>query len=199
MNVNSLLVGFDTVIAALRMVLFAVGAGMAVVAGLSYATRTRRISPFGPLARFVRGRVDPLIAPVERRVVRAGAQPASAPWWALAAVLVAGIAIISVLGFVRQQIALAAYAAGAGPGGLVRLLVSWTFGVLQLALLVRVFSSWFRISPYSPWIRWTFGLTEWLLRPLRQVLPPFGMMDLSPIAAYFVLRILEWVVGGIIG
>ena len=61
-----------------------------------------------------------------------------------------------------------------------------------------MFSSWFRISPHSPWIRWTFALTEWLLRPLRRLLPPFGMMDLSPIAAYFLLRVLEWLVVGLL-
>jgi YggT family protein len=69
--------------------------------------------------------------------------------------------------------------------------VGWTFAVLKIALFVRVISSWFRTSPYSPWIRWSFTLTEWLLRPLRQVVPAVGMIDITPIVAYFVLWLVE--------
>jgi YggT family protein len=71
------------------------------------------------------------------------------------------------------------------------LLVTWTFGLLQLALFARVISSWFQMSPYSPWIRWSFVLTEWFLAPLRRVIPSFGMIDLTPIVAYFGLQLLE--------
>ena len=71
------------------------------------------------------------------------------------------------------------------------LLVRWTFAILQIALLVRVLSSWFRISPYSPWVRWAYAITEPILRPLRQVIPTIGMVDITPIAAYFLLYLLE--------
>ncbi|AHG90009.1 protein of unknown function YGGT [Gemmatirosa kalamazoonensis] len=181
----------DAFIAVLRILLFGGGVLVAALAGLSYVVRTRRVSPFSSVARLTRDSIDPLFAPVERRVIRAGGRPASAPWWTLAAVVIGGIVVISVLGFVRQQIAMATVAATMGPRGLATLLVSWTFGLLQLALLVRVASSWFQIAPHSPWVRWSFGLTEWLLRPLRGIIPPLGMMDVSPIVAYFLLSILE--------
>ena len=35
------------------------------------------------------------------------------------------------------------------------------------------------------------SLTEWMLRPLRSVIPPLGMFDVSPLVAYFVLVLLE--------
>jgi YggT family protein len=56
---------------------------------------------------------------------------------------------------------------------------------------VRVISSWFRISPWSRWIRWSYVLTEWLLAPLRRVIPPFGMIDITPIVAYILLRVVQ--------
>jgi uncharacterized protein YggT (Ycf19 family) len=37
-------------------------------------------------------------------------------------------------------------------------------------------------------------LTEWLLAPVRRRIPPFGMIDLSPLVAYFVLVLLRFVV-----
>jgi YggT family protein len=180
---------YDGLLVGLRTALFWSAVALAVIFAIDWLVRTRRISPFNPLARFFRTSVDPLLAPVERRVVRAGGLPSSAPWWALAALVIGGIVLISLLGFLRGWIGNVAFAVSAGPRGLLVLLVSLTFGLLQIALLVRVLSSWFRISPYSAWIRWSFVLTEPILAPLRRVIPPFGMMDVTPIVAYFLLRI----------
>ena len=185
---------FDTVLAGLRVALFWSAAALAVVFGIDWLVRTRRINPFNPVARFFRGSVDPLLAPVERRVVSAGGMPSSAPWWALVVVVVGGIVLISLLGFVRNQLIGIAFAAEQGPRGILRLLVSLTFSVLQLALFIRVISSWFRISPYSPWIRWTFQITEPVLAPLRRVIPSVGMIDITPIIAYFILSLLSSVI-----
>lgn len=190
-RVAGLLVAFDVFLALLRVVLFWVALVLAVVFAVDWLVRTRRIGPFHPVARFVRRAVDPLVAPVERRVVRAGGLPSSAPWWALVAVVIGGILLIVLLGFVRDQLALLAFAAGAGPAGLYRVLVSWTIGVLQIALLVRVVASWVRISEYSPWVSWSVVLTEPILRPLRSVIPPLGMLDIVPLVAWFLLGILR--------
>ena len=188
---TTLLVGIELLIRVLRVVLLAAAVAVAVAAGLSWAVRTRRLSPFGGVARVVRKRVDPLFAPMERRIVGAGGLPTHAPWWTLAAVVVSGIVLLSLLGFLGGQLAGASLALRSGGRGLYVLLVTWTFGLLQLALFARVISSWFRMSPYSPWIRWSFVLTEWFLAPLRRVIPSFGMIDLTPIVAYFGLQLLE--------
>jgi uncharacterized protein YggT (Ycf19 family) len=37
-----------------------------------------------------------------------------------------------------------------------------------------------------------------MLRPLRRVIPTVGMLDVTPIVAWFALQIAEWLVGGII-
>lgn len=181
---------YDRLLKGLGTALFWSAVVLAVVFAIDWLVRTRRISPFNPVARFFRTSVDPLLAPVERRVVRAGGLPTSAPWWALVALVVGGIVLITLLGFLRGWIGGVVYAVSAGPRGVFVFLVSLTFGLLQAALLVRVLSSWFRISPYSAWIRWSFVLTEPILGPLRRVIPPFGMMDVTPIVAYFLLRIL---------
>ncbi len=63
--------------------------------------------------------------------------------------------------------------------------------MLQFAIIVVVIVSWLPISPFSPWVRWAFALTEPILRPLRQIVPRIGMIDITPIVAYFLLAILE--------
>ena len=177
--------------ALLRQLLFAVAVVVAIVCALDWLVRTRRISPFSPVARFLRQTVDPLIAPVERMVVKAGGLPTSAPWWALVLVVVGGIIALTLFDFVREQVATFAIMSSRGPRGILSVLVAWTFQILRLALLVRVVCSWVRVSPYSPWVRWAFALSEPILRPLRQLIPPLGMMDISPLVAYFGLGLLQ--------
>jgi len=197
--VQTFLVAYESVLGVLRLALFALAVLLTVVCALDWAVRTRRLSPFGPVARFFRSTVDPMIAPVERRVVRAGGLPTNAPWWALAAVVVGGIVLLSLLGFIGAYILAIGAALSGGPRGVYFLLVSLLIGLLQLALLVRVVSSWVRISPYSRWVRWSFVLTEPILRPLRRLIPPFGMMDVTPIVAYLLIRfILAPVLYGIV-
>src|SRR5215212_1226687 len=87
------------IVAGVRVALFYAGIAVALICALDWVVRTRRINPFSRLARFCRGTIDPLIAPVERMIVRAGGSPASAPWWAIVAYAVAGIALISLLEF----------------------------------------------------------------------------------------------------
>jgi YggT family protein len=54
-----------------------------------------------------------------------------------------------------------------------------------------VISSWLPISPYSPWISWSYALSEPILAPLRRIVPNFGGLDITPILAYFLLSIIE--------
>jgi YggT family protein len=189
----------DAVLRVLRVAIFVLGATALVVFTGDWLVRTRRISPFGAVARFFRRVVDPLIVPVERRVVRSGGLPASAPWWALVVVVLGGLVLLALLEFVRGQLAFAAAAGGAGARGLLAVLITWTFGILQLALIVRVISSWVRLSEFSRWVRWTIPLTEWMLRPLRNLIPPLaGTIDLSPLVAWLLLALGERVLLGVL-
>jgi YggT family protein len=182
---------FDVVYGVLQQVFFGVAVTATVVATLDWMVRTRRIPPFSPVARWLRTNVSPVFAPMERRIVRAGGLPTAAPWWTLAAIVVGGIVVLSLLGWVRGQVAMAIMLGSAGPAGWLRLALAWTFGFLNVALLWRVLSSWFAVSPYSPWVRWAYNATEWLLAPIRSVLPQMGMLDLSPLVAYFLLNLVS--------
>jgi YggT family protein len=188
--VSDLLTAFDAAIALVRVALFALAAVMLVIFTVDWLVRTRRLSPFGAVARFFRRVVDPLLEPVERRVVRAGGLPSAAPWWALVTVVAGGILLVLLLQAARGVVAEAMFASRS-PRDLFRMIVEWTFGLLRLALIVRVIASWLRLSPYAWWLRWCVVLTEWFLRPLRRVVPPLGMMDVSPIVAIFALWLAE--------
>ncbi len=188
---SSALYGLDSALAIVKLALLAMALILAIFCLLDWAVRTRRVNLFGGIGRFSRTKIDPFIEPIERRVVRAGGNPASAPLWALAAVVIGGILLVSVLDFIRAEVFAAGFAIQSGPSGIFRLIVSWLFDVLRIALLVRVVSSWLPISPYSPWIRWSYALSEPILKPLRQVIPSLGPIDITPIIAYFLLGFLQ--------
>jgi len=185
------MVAVGAVIEVLRTVLLSVALVFGVICVLDWAVRTRKISPFNAIARFCRSTIDPLIAPIERKVVRAGGTPAAAPLWALAAVVVGGILLLTLLDFIRLEIAQSIIASQNGAAGIFHLLVSWTFTILKIALLVRVISSWLPVSPYSVWVRWSYFLSEPILAPMRRIVPNLGGLDITPILAYFLLNLTE--------
>jgi YggT family protein len=192
--VNALLPAFGTLREILRVVMLWAAVIVAAIAVVDWLVRTRRVSPFSPVARFFRQHIDPLLAPVERRVVRSGGLPASAPWWALAAIVIGGILLLALLDFLGGLLADLSRGLDAGPGGVIRLVVYWTFAVLRIAIIVRVLVTWLPVGTYSRWVRWSFTLSEPILRPLRRVIPPFGSIDITPIIAFAGLFIVESIV-----
>ena len=188
---ETFLSGAGAVIQVVRAALLSIAVVFGVICVLDWAVRTRKISPFNAIARFCRATVDPLIAPIERKVVRAGGTPAAAPLWALAAVVIGGILLLSLLDFILIQVARSMIASQNGAAGVFHLLVSWTFTILKIALIVRVISSWLPISPYSRWVLWSYKLSEPILSPLRRIVPNLGGLDITPILAYFLLSLTE--------
>jgi YggT family protein len=182
---------FDSTLAMLRVVLLGAAGVLGALCAVDWMVRTRRLSPFSPIARFMRNSVDPLLKPIERRVVRAGGLPSSAPWWALGSVVLGGILLLWLLDFVRSQVDFLYVSVTNGPGGIIRLLIAWTFAVLQLALIVRVLLSWIPMRPGAWYSRWSYALTEPILKPLRRVIPTIAMMDITPIVAWFLLALLQ--------
>jgi YggT family protein len=183
--------GADAVIQILRTALLSIAVVFGAICLLDWAVRTRKISPFNAIARFCRSTVDPIIAPIERRVVRAGGTPASAALWALVVVVIGGILLLTLVDVLRLEIAQSINAAQNGSAGIFHLLVGWTFTILKTAIVVRVISSWLPISPSSVWVRWSYVLSEPLLAPFRQIVPNLGGLDISPIIVYILLGLLE--------
>ncbi len=77
-------------------------------------------------------------------------------------------------------------------------IVNYAFSIYSFILLARVLVSWFPVDPYNPIIRLLHQLTEPLLAPIRRVLPPTGMLDLSPIVGFIVIVIAQRLVVGLL-
>jgi YggT family protein len=170
----------------------------AVVAVTHWAVRNRRINPFGSWPRFVRRVSDPLLQPLERRVISAGGNPQNTPLWLLVAVIASGLVLMSLAAWLVDAVVRLRWIVEGGPRTWLATLVSLTFTVLMAAILIRVIASWLGIGPYRRWMRPVMALTNWLIDPIRRILPPFGMLDFSPMVAWLVLYVVRGFVMGLL-
>ena len=71
------------------------------------------------------------------------------------------------------------------------LFINILFNLLIIALFIRIILSWFRISEDNFFVRILFDITNPILLPFQKIIPPIGMMDFSPIAAFIALEIIR--------
>jgi YggT family protein len=165
-----------------------------VVALTHWAVRRRKVGPFGPWPRLIRRVSDPVLLPLERRVIRFGGSPQDAPLWLLGIVIVGGLVLVSLTNWILGMVGTLGALAYASPRDWIRILVSWAFSLVMLAIFVRVIASWFGVSEYRRWMRPLVLLSDWIIQPVRRLLPPAGMIDFSPMVAWLVL----WVARGFV-
>jgi YggT family protein len=174
-----------------RLIVILALAYASAVALTHWAVRSRKLTPFGAWPRFIRRVSDPALQPVERRILRAGGNPQDAPLWLVGIVIVGGLLLLSLVQWLVGFAVTLGILVQSGPRTWARFLVSGLFTLIMVALLIRVISSWFGISPYRPWMRPVMLLTDWIIEPIRRILPPFGMIDFSPVVAWLVLSVVR--------
>jgi len=139
-----------------------------------------------------------LIRPVETRLVRAGGNPVHAAWWLVVGVAVVGVLLLSLLNWLIPALYGAGAAVAGGPRAVLNLLIGAAVKLIWAALFVRVVASWFGVFRYTPWMRPFYLLTDWIVQPIRRLLPPTAGLDWSPLAALAVLWVLEQVLLAIV-
>ena len=81
---------------------------------------------------------------------------------------------------------------------IVSLLLEVVVGIVSGACLLRLYMQFLRI-PMSvrsgnPLGRFVFALTDWIVLPLRRVLPSFGALDTASLVAAYLLQLAEFAV-----
>ena len=82
---------------------------------------------------------------------------------------------------------------------------------LPIALLMlisvwlnTVIGSWLQTDPRQPVMQIALSCCEWLMAPLRRIIPPVGMLDFTPMAALFLIYLAQrgiatFILGGMSG
>lgn len=74
------------------------------------------------------------------------------------------------------------------------LIIDTIASVLAGVLLLRFWMQVVRVRPPSSLAQFTFQLTDWLVRPLRRVLPGIGGFDWASLVGAFLIAVLSMVV-----
>ena len=189
---------FDALDIAVRSIVLLALAFAATIALTHWAVRSRRINPFGAWPRMVRRVSDPILLPLERRVINAGGNPQNAPLWLLGLAIGGGLLLLSLTQWLIGTAAGLVLLAQGGVRVWIQVLLSAVFTILMAAILIRVIASWLGIGPYRKWMRPVYALTNWLIDPIRRILPPVGIFDFSPMVAWLVLYVVRGFVLGLL-
>ncbi len=66
------------------------------------------------------------------------------------------------------------------------------FTILTWAIIIRVLLTWIPgINPHHPLVRALASITDPILEPARRIIPPIGMIDISPIVVIIVLQLVQ--------
>ena len=68
-------------------------------------------------------------------------------------------------------------------------IVGMLLNILAFAIFARAMVSWFPIDREGPVVRALDFVTEPVIDPLRKIIPPIGMIDLTPTIAMIILFI----------
>ena len=149
------------------------------------------LNPFAWTSRTVRRLTDWLVIPVRGGLRNVGADPKFAP--------LVVILISIVLGFFLTWLAQTIFVTVAGVidsalrGAIITLFGFIIYGLLSVYLLLismRVVFGWAQLSYSNRLMRFLVDATEPLLGPLRRILPPLGMLDISPFVAGLIIWFL---------
>jgi YggT family protein len=155
------------------------------------------VNPFTWYAITVRRLSDPFLNPVRRAIMGFGFQPNLAP------LVVILIAIL--LGWFAVQLAQSILGTARGvlisvqEQRLIALVGHIIFGALsfyELLIFMRIIFSWGQVSYGNRLMRFLVRATDPLLVPLRRIIPPLGMMDISPIVAFIIIWLFKQAVAG---
>jgi YggT family protein len=184
----------ETILLVVRYAIAAVFLLTCLVAAVYWAVRRKKLNAFGPVARFTRRLAEPVVRPLERRVIRWGGNPQDAPLWLVGIVLVLGLVLLSLIKWLVGSVAYVSSMAQGGPRSWITMLIDLVYFVLTTALLLRVLGSWIGVGRYNRWMRFAYTLTDWIVEPIRRMLPSFRFIDFSPLIAWLAL----WLIRGVL-
>jgi YggT family protein len=158
------------------------------------------VNPFTWSAINIKRSTDPIILPIRRMLVSRRLDPVIAPILAAVILLVVAVLVVQLVGGTLNTIAGIMYAVTSVPKNIPVAILGYLLyallGLYELLIFVRIVGSWFSMTYANRWMRFLIRITEPLLAPLRRMIPPVRMFDVSPIVAFIILWILQSVVAG---
>jgi YggT family protein len=179
---------FDIIKLLIVAVIVSVGALMLVRLIMNYAD----MNPFSRTVLFVRRLTDPLVTPVRRALAGFGIGPNIAPLISLLLAILMAWFVVQLAETILNTAAGLLF--GAQNGAVVALIGYALYGLLalySLLIFIRIIFSWGGVGYGNRLMRFLINATDPLLIPLRRMIPPLGMMDITPIVAFIIIWLFQ--------
>ena len=155
------------------------------------------LNPFGWMSRTMHRLTDGLIIPVRGGLRNVGMDPKFAPLVVILIVILLGFFLLRLIGAIASTIG--GVLISVRDGAMISVLGYILYGAISiyiLLIIIRIVFSWGRVSYSNRVMRFLVNVTEPLLGPLRRLIPPLGMIDISPIAAFLILYLFQQAIAG---
>jgi YggT family protein len=150
------------------------------------------VNPFSRPVLFIRGLTDRFVNPVRRALMGFGIQPNGAPLVVVLLTILLGYFALELVASLLNTVA--GVLLSLTRGGVIALFGYLLYGMLSLYSLfifIRIIFSWGQVSYANPLMRFLVRATDPVLVPLRQMIPPLGMFDISPIVAFIIIMLFQ--------
>ena len=133
---------------------------------------------YNPLLAKLNQLTNPLVQPLSRLLPH--------PRWDFGALLCALILAILTTSILTRSL----------PSGIIIGILHSFFGtwldIILYSLIIVVIGSWLQADPRQPVMQILLCCHEWLMAPLRRVIPPLGMIDFTPIVALLGIQLCKY-------
>ncbi len=158
-------------------------------------------NPFSWSVRTVGRLTDPVIHPVRRMLTGFRIEPRVAPFIAVVLIMVFGYFTFMLAEDILNTLAGVLLVVSSRPGvgaptAIIGYVLFGFLGLYTLMIFLRILFSYLTTGYGNRWVRFLFRSTEPLLAPLRRIIPTMAMFDVSPIVAFIILYLLQFVVAG---
>lgn len=155
------------------------------------------LNPFAWASRTIRRLTDPVVTPVRRALAGFGVDPKYAPLVAILMAILLAWFLLQLLGGIVNTVAGVFFATQhAQPVRVIGYLLYGLLGIYSLMIFIRIVFSWVMVSYHNRAMRFLVNTTEPLLGPLRRIVPPLGMFDISPFVAFLIIWLFQMAVYG---
>jgi YggT family protein len=170
-----------------------VGAIVAIIALmlLRFILNYADVNPFSRPVIYARRLTDPFVNPVRRSLLGFGIQANGAPLVVvLIAILLGYFVFVLAAGLLNTAAGVYVSLTSGRTNGVIAFIGYVLYGLLTLyglLITIRIIFSWGRVGHHNRLMRFLMNATDPLLMPLRQMVPPIGMFDISPIVAFIII------------
>jgi YggT family protein len=164
---------------------------------LRWIANAADLNPFAWTARTIRRLTDPMIQPVRRGLMNFGVDPKYSPIVTILLAVLLGWFVLQLLGSLANTLIGVLISAQNGTAvPLIGYLLYGALGLYSLLIFVRIILSWGMMGYGNRLMRFLINVTEPLLAPLRRIIPPLGMFDISPIIAFIIIWLFQAAIAG---